>query len=96
MQELQAVVACSPKELSFTGTSEIALNGGINAPNLTGGSSFPKCGVLSNNTVPNGSLNSTESGSTASHASLDSKSGIFFTCPFPFFFFFLGLFYIMK
>lgn len=70
MEELAAMEACPPSELSFLGSSGIILNndGGSLNPNIV--LTLPKGDVMQN-----GSTDASRSDSTASHASFDSKKG---------------------
>ncbi|KAJ9136201.1 hypothetical protein P3X46_033302 [Hevea brasiliensis] len=67
MEELAAMEACPPSELSLLGTSGIILNNDASGLNPHIILTLPK------GDVPNGSTDASRSDSTASHASFDSK-----------------------
>ncbi|KDP20927.1 hypothetical protein JCGZ_21398 [Jatropha curcas] len=67
MEELAAMQACPPAELSFLGTPGIVLNNDASTLNSNIVLNLPK------GDLPNGSLDASRSDSTASHTSSDSK-----------------------
>jgi hypothetical protein len=66
MEELAAVKAFSPSELSFVGTSGIVLTNEISAYNQSTTLDSSKDGASSCNLVANGSLDTSKSGSSTS------------------------------
>ncbi|XP_050203896.1 COP1-interacting protein 7 [Mercurialis annua] len=71
MEELAAMEACPPAELSFLGTSGIVLNNAVSTLNPNIALNFHKGG--SADFASNGSVDASTSDSTASHASSDGK-----------------------
>lgn len=75
MEELAAMKACSPSELSFMGTSAIVLTNEISAHYQRTTSDSSKDDASTCNLLANGFMDTPKSRSSTSHACLDSKRG---------------------
>ncbi|XP_050286878.1 COP1-interacting protein 7 isoform X2 [Quercus robur] len=73
MEELAAMKACSPSELSFMGTSAIVLTNEISAHYQRTTSDSSKDDASTCNLLANGFMDTPKSRSSTSHACLDSK-----------------------
>lgn len=80
MEELTAMQACSPSELSYVEASGIVLTTEISAHNQRAVFDSSKSSVSTIKGVPNESFDTSKSGSSTSQASLHSKKGIIHCC----------------